>query len=450
MPLLEPVVWSKGTFLNPQHLQLQDRYLEQSLQFHLQALNFRPWGFERLRINQDALSTGILSISEASGIMPDGLLFDIPSSDQVPPQRPLADQFAPDQDSIEVFLAIPNYRERGVNVASAQQGGEARYRAEVQMMRDDNTGTSEKPIMVARKNLRLLVEGENLEGCSSLRIAKVNKTNGGRFELDPHFVPPLVDIAASSYLISIARRLVEILSARSSALSGTRKHKNQTLADFSASDIASFWLLYTINTHFPAFRHIFETHGGHPEALYSSMLQLAGALTTFSLKVHPRDFPVYDHNNLGACFTGLDEKLRLLLDTVVPTNVVSLPLKLTQPSIYATALDRDDYLVNTKMYLAINAEVPVADLTGRVPALVKLCSTDYINHLVEKALPGVPLTHVPNPPAIPIKLNYRYFSLSQSGGSWEAIRRARNLAAYVPGDFPNPVMELIIVLPQAV
>jgi type VI secretion system protein ImpJ len=46
-------------------------------------------------------------------------------------------------------------------------------------------------------------------------------------------------------------------------------------------------------------------------------------------------------------------------------------------------------------------------------------------------------------------LNHQYFSLSQSGPAWEAVQRARNLAAYVPGDLPNPNLELIILLPQA-
>jgi type VI secretion system protein ImpJ len=48
-----------------------------------------------------------------------------------------------------------------------------------------------------------------------------------------------------------------------------------------------------------------------------------------------------------------------------------------------------------------------------------------------------------------MKLNYQYFSLSQGGVAWEAIGRARNFAAYVPGDFPNPQLELIILLPTA-
>jgi type VI secretion system protein ImpJ len=450
MPLLEPVIWAKGTVLNPQHLQIQDRFLVDSLQFHLQALNFRPWGFQRLRIDQQALATGTFTLLEAVGILADGLLFDIPESDPAPSPRGIADRFAADQEILAVYLAIPHYREQGLNVANGIRDVEARYRAEVEMVRDDNTGQSERPVMMARKNFRLLFEGESQEGSSVMQVANVRKTAAGLYQLDPHFVAPMLDLSASDYLLSIARRLVEILSAKSSTLAGSRRQKNQSLADFTASDIASFWLLYTINTAFPIISHLYETRGGHPEALFSAMLQLAGSLTTFSQKVHPRDLPVYNHEDLGACFTELDEKLRFLLETVVPSNFVSLPLKLVQPNIYAVSIDRDEYLKNTRMYLAISADTGQAELIGRVPHLVKICSADYIDLLVQKALQGVPLIHSVSPPsAIPLKLNYQYFSLSQSGGPWETIVRARNLAAYVPGDFANPQLELIVLLPAA-
>jgi type VI secretion system protein ImpJ len=446
---LEPVIWTRGTFLNPQYLQIQDRFLESSLQFNLQALHFRPWGFQRLRIDQEALTAGTLSVSEAAGILPDGLLFDLPRCDAPPPPRPLAPHFDAERDHVDVFLAIPHYRDGGFNVASQVRGGETRYRAEVEMMRDENTGQSEKPVMVARKNFRLLMEDESREGYSSLRIASVEKSATGLYHLLPRFIPPLVEFRANDYLTSMARRLLEVLSARSSSLSGLRRQKNQTLADFTAADIPNFWLLYTINSSMPVFRHMFETTGGHPEELFAAMLSLAGALTAFSHKIHPRDFPNYDHDNLSACFTDLDEKLRVLLETVVPSNFVSLPLKLVQPSIYATSIDREDYLVNTRMYLAMQAESTQAELISKAPQLVKIASANLIDHLVQQALPGVPLTYVATPPSvIPHKLNYQYFSLTQSGGPWESIGKSRNLAAYVPADFRNPQLELIILLPQ--
>ncbi len=449
MKRLQPVIWMKGTFLSPHHLQMQDRFLESTLQFQLDALTFAPWGFRTLLLNQEALAAGYFGIASASGIFPDGLLFDTPDADPLPAPKPLADCFEPDQTALDVYLAVPHYRERGINVAMGRSNADARYSAEISMRRDENSGLDEKPVQVARKNFRFLVEGESQQHSSVLRVARVRRAAAGTFQIDPRFVPPLVDIAASDFMIVSLRRLVEILSSKSSQLSGTRRQKNLSLADFGTSDIANFWLLYTINSHFPLLQHILETRRGHPEDLYGVLLSLAGSLTTFSTAIHPRDLPKYQHEDLAACFIVLDEKLRLLLETVVPSNFVSLQLKLIQPSIYATSLSDDRFLKDTKMYLAVSSQINEADLSGKAPYLIKVCSADHIEHLVRQALPGVQLTHVTRPPsAIPMKMNFQYFSLNQAGVAWEAITRGRNLAAYVPGDFPNPHLDLIILLPE--
>src|SRR5215471_6053027 len=106
MKHLQPVIWSKGTLLTPQHLQLQDRYFEDVLSFHLNALHFEPWGFKELRIDQTALGKGVLALSRASGILPDGLLFEIPDSDPAPPAKQIRDYFQPGQTSITVFITV--------------------------------------------------------------------------------------------------------------------------------------------------------------------------------------------------------------------------------------------------------------------------------------------------------------------------------------------------------
>jgi type VI secretion system protein ImpJ len=450
MKQLQPVIWMKGTFLSPQHLQTQDRFLENALRFQLESLSYQPWGFSELQINQEALAAGNFSITRASGIFPDGLVFDLPDSDAAPHSVPLAEQFDPDQQEIGIHLGIPNHRDRGLNVSMSAREFDTRYRAEMAMLRDENSGLSEKPVQVARKNLRLLVGDRDYGGMSTMRCATVRRTPAGTFQVDPKFVPPLLDFTANDHLVSIVRRLIEILAAKSSLLAGTRRQKNLTLADFGTADIANFWLLYTINTTLPVLQHIFDTRHGHPEGVYAAMLSLAGSLTTFSTQIHPRDLPRYEHDKLSECFTDLDDKIRILLETVVPANFVSLPLKLVQPSIHATSISDDKYLQNTRLYLAVSADMPEADVIAKTPYLIKVCSANHIDHLVKHALPGVPLTHVHRPPsAIPVKLNYQYFSLNQSGVAWEAVQRARNLAAYVPGDFPAPQLELIVLLPEA-
>ncbi len=299
MRQLQPVLWTKGVLLTPQHLQTQDRFLEDLIQFQLSALTFLPWGLYRLEIDREALSGGTFAISMAGGILPDGLLFDIPEADPTPAPKLLEDCWEPDQESLDVYLAVPEYRYGGYNVSPGQADASTRYLAEVLQKRDENTGLAEKPIQVARKNLRLLVEGESLEGMSALRIARVLRQSTGDYELDNRYAPPLIDISASDYLLAIARRLVEILSAKSTAISSMRRQKNQSLAEFGVADVANFWLLYTVNTYMPQMRHLFETRRGHPAELYSVMLGLAGALTTFSTTIHPRDLPAYDHSELS-------------------------------------------------------------------------------------------------------------------------------------------------------
>lgn len=450
MRILQPVLWSKGTFLTPQHLQAQDRFIESLLHFRAEALHYRPWGFSRLKLDHEALNGGAAGLSEASGLFPDGSPFEIPGADSAPPAKPLAEYFRPGQDALDIFLAIPEYRENTVNVSVPGRGLDTRYLAEVAVFRDENNGQTERPVQVARKNLRILVEGENRQGHSLLKLARVRRTAADTLEFDPRFVPPLLDIRASETVVSSARRLLEILSAKSSMLSALRRQKNQSLAEFTVGDIANFWLLYSVNSHLPGLRHLYETRGGHPEELFALMQSLASVLTTFSLEVQSRDLPSYDHDDLGERLAELESLLMHLLETVVPSNFVSLPLRLVRPSIYGATLSEEKYLQNTKLFLAVAADLGEAELMVKGPQLIKVCSATHIEHLVRQALPGVPITHQVAPPSsIPVKLNYQYFSLSQSGLAWEAIERARNLAVYVPGDFPNPKLELIVLLPTS-
>ena len=70
MKQLQPVLWSKGTFLTPQHLQLQDKFLEDSMNFRVQALKFCAWGFNELVLDQELLAEGKLAICTRLGHLP--------------------------------------------------------------------------------------------------------------------------------------------------------------------------------------------------------------------------------------------------------------------------------------------------------------------------------------------------------------------------------------------
>lgn len=445
---MQPVMWTKGVLLSPQHLQVQDRYLEDQIRFRLGAVRFSPWGFRTLVLDHEALAGGAIALGEASGLFPDGLAFDCPGTDRLPPPRSLDGCFAPDQQSLTVFLAVPEHRPGSANVGTTMRDDQARYVADVALRRDETTGLAERPIQIARANLRLLVDGDAVDGHALLPVARVLRREGTGFAFDESFVPPLLDIAASPRLMAIARRLVEVCSAKSTELGGARRQRNLGLADFSITDIASFWLLYTVNTHLPQLRHLYESRRGHPVELYSALVALGGALTTFAQDLHPRDFPAYDHANLGGCFSDLERKLDILLETVVPANCVSLKLRETSPGLHTVALDQDAYVRAPALYLAVSVDGNRIDAQRRIPTLLKVASADHVSRLVSQALSGVPLEYTPNPPtAVPVKATHDYFLVGRTGEAWDGIAQARTMGVYVPRELVNASVELVVVLP---
>src|SRR5262245_13043399 len=157
------VVWSKGMFLTPQHFQTQNQFLESAIQFRFAASQYANWGVTRLEIDSEALSNGLFRLNQCSGVMPDGELFDMPETDELPPSRSVGDHFPPHRGSLDVFLAIPENRARARNVsipaaaqaATANGLPETRYLAETRMFTDENSGDEEKPVQVARRTFRL-------------------------------------------------------------------------------------------------------------------------------------------------------------------------------------------------------------------------------------------------------------------------------------------------------
>jgi type VI secretion system protein ImpJ len=445
MPHAHPVLWSKGTLLAPHHLQQQDRAHEEALAFQLATLTFCPWGLARLDLDRAALAAGSVVVTAVVARFPDGLVVDAPAGDPSPAPRQIADAWAPDQTSLLVHLAVPEYRPGGRNVAALGERAVARWHGDEVQRRDEVTGLGERPVSVARASLRLLFEGEALDGYTTLPLVRLVRDAAGITTLDPAYVPPVLDIAASEYLSGITRRLMERVAAKASAVSGTRRQRNQGLADFSVTDVAGFWLLYTLNTHLPSLRHLHDVRRGHPANLWEAMLALAGALTTFAPA--PIPLPTYDHQRLGDVFTLLDARLHELLDTAVPDTAVSRPLRVVRHSVHAVAVEDAAWLQSPQWYLAVASSLRPIDVVQKVVSGCKIASSDVVDTLIRQALAGVELTHVAQPPAgLPIKVDQQYFVLRRSGPAWDAIERARNLAVYVPADLGDIRLELLIQL----
>jgi type VI secretion system protein ImpJ len=453
MKKLQKVVWSKGMFLMPQHFQAQDEYFEQMLQFRFTASNFANWGLTGLGIDEAGLANGFFTLRHGEGILPDGLVFDMPGSDELPPSRKVEEYFSPTKDFLDVYLAVPESRQAGLNysfataeMARSNGSGSVRFVAETLMRPDETASADEKAIQIARKSFRLLFEGEHLSGFTSMRIAQIARTPAGTYSLSPKFIPPLLDILASDYLMMLARRQVEVLTAKSASLSLPRAQKGREVADFTTSDVANFWLLHTINSSLPELKHIWKIRRGHPDVLYRAMLRLAGALSTFAIESKITDFADYNHDNLGECFAVLDAKIRELLETVLPSKCVTIRLQLTDRLVWSGSITDERYLKDTQFVLSVASRLPVEELIAKFPRLAKVSAPAELNRLVRNSLPGMSLRYLAAPPSsIPLKLGNHYFGIAQSGPLWDGVSQSRTLSVFVPSEIADPKMELLVI-----
>jgi len=452
MKQLSKVVWTEGMYLGPHHFQAQNRYLEDAIHFTAESLFFEGYGFAGLLVDADALRNGTLSVIHARGLTRDGVPFQMPEADPLPKTREIKELFPPTSTALMAYLALPEHRDNDRNCKLPDEGGSngVRYSAFERKLVDEVSGRDEKPVTLGEKNFRLLLETEDMSGYVVLPLARILRDGAGNFVFDPGFIPPLLDISASEAVLMIVRRLSEMMEEKSRMLSGEMQVGSRFQQSMSGREIATFWFLHAIHSAIPAFRHIFRARRGHPELLYQEMARLAGALCTFGADTHPRQLPLYDHSTPELSFHGLDEHIRRHLEYVVPSNVLHLKFRQTQPNFWSADVTDDRCFGRSRWIFGIHSRMGEADLIRRTDQLVKVCSEKFVPELVRRALPGMPMKHLSVPPAaVRQKVEAQYFSLTKTGPCWDHLTQTKVVGVYVPSEIPDPEIEIQVILDTA-
>jgi type VI secretion system protein ImpJ len=445
MKSLSRVVWSEGMHLGPHHFQAQSRYFEDSIQFAIAALWSNPWGLMGCELDSSSLRNGTVSAMHCRGIFPDGLAFNMPECDALPVARDIGDLFPPTRDKLILSLAVAARKTDRQNTSQdLSQADGFRYTAEVRPLVDETTGRDEKPVRLGRKNIRFLLDVEDTENAITLPIARIMRAGSGQFVFDPAFIPPALRITASERLMTMLRRLIEMMEEKNAALAVRNSGNRQA---FSTRELAAFWFTHAINASLLPLRNLCFVKHGHPEELFLELSRLAGALCTFALESHPRSLPLYEHLHLDECFAAIDEFIRMHLDLIVPANTITVPLERISDFFWMgeirdrRAFDRADWV------LGLRSSGASPDIIERAPRLLKVCSRDFVSKLVERALPGLALIHLASPPAaVSPTVETQYFGITKSGPCWDHIRQTSFVGVYIPADIATPEPELIVVL----
>jgi type VI secretion system protein ImpJ len=433
------IIWSEGTFLQPQHFQQHDRHLETYVESRTRNLNPYSWGFLELALDESLLELGKLAVRTARGVLPDGTPFDCPARDPLPP--PL-DVPATLRDSL-VVLALP-VRRPGVDEADLGVAGAdslARFVAGELEVKDSNVSFDRTVlIQIGRLRLQLLREADASAAYCGLGVARVvERRADNRVMLDTRYVPPVLDIGADPTLAGFVRDVHGLLHQRGDALAARLSQPGPG----GVAEIADFLWLETINRSEPLFAHLAATVPLHPERLYAACLELAGELCTFTGEGRrPVAYPIYRHDDLAGSFAPVIADIRRSLSMVLERNAIPIELVTRAYGLRTASISDGELLRNARFVLAAKAQLPVERLQAGLPTLVKIGPAERIRDLVNLNLPGIALRNLPVAPRqIPYHAGFLYFELERGGDLWKLLEQSGALAMHIAGEFPGLELE---------
>jgi type VI secretion system protein ImpJ len=432
------VVWSEGLFLQPQHFQQQDRYLERYVETRCQALVAYSWGFTEIEFERDFLKIGKVGLRRLAGVFPDGTPFRMPEDDPLPPPIDIG----ADVRDQRLHMALP--LRRAGEVDAVRSPGQADLtRGEIREFQAVNAaagGGEPATLEVAALRTRLLLDSESTEAYASVPLAHIVECRADQqVVLDDSFIPTVLQMRAAGRLLTMATELLGLFHQRGEALGG----RVAATSRGAASELADFLMLQCINRYEPVLAHLVDTAVVHPELLYQFCVGAAGELCTFTTlgKRTPR-FPGYRHDRLKESFEPVMASLRESMSKVMTQNAIPIPLEARRFGI-TLAIVPDRSLFSTAVFvLAARADGPAENVRARFPTQVKVAPAEKISDLVRQGLPGVPVIPIPVAPRqIPFHAGYAYFELDQTHELWDQLKGSGGVAIYVPGEFPGLTME---------
>lgn len=395
-------------------------------------------------LDTDALAANVLRVRELQLILPDGEMYSAPHADPLPP--PVSLQAVPAAQTDLVFhAAMAALRTQGSNFsAEGRETDESvRYVQTTAPATDWMTSAAATPLSTLQRSLRLLPDSADREHLVHMPLLRLRRAAAGGFELDGSFVPPSTGISSWPTLPFMLRRLLDVLQAKVEALYGLHREPSRHVIEFRSGDVASFWLLHTASSAFARLVHLHHHPALHPERLFQEMLNLVGALLTFSKSYTLADLPVYDHLNPGPAFVRLDNIARDLLETVISTRCFAIALSQDKPSFFNGRLDSERIGERTSFVLCVRSSLSLLELVDVVPMRFKVGAPDDVDKLVLSATQGVRLVHAAQvPAAIPVRPGAAYFNVEARGPLYERMLQARTATFYVPAGIPEIEVEL--------
>ncbi len=455
----KPLFWHQGLFLQPQHLQLSDRWIQGLTAQSLECLAPYLWGVESMQVQTAALDNRSFQLLQGKFIFPDATFATLPDN-AVAEARNFEEAWQDGSKPLDIYLGLRKWNPSGQNVTVTTsldhiQDVNTRYvtTAEASQVSDLHTDGPEAQIQQMYLVLKLFWETEldSLGDWELIPIARLERDQD-RIRLATGFIPPCISIAADQILFNMVKEIRDQISARCRQLEAYKSDRGLHSAEFGSRDMVYLLALRSLNRYASLLEHMTAAGRVHPWQLYGLLRQLIGELSTFSghtsydgSSPENQALPTYDHRDLGACFSSAQDSVTRLLDEITagPDYVLAMDFDGTY---YATELPPAVFEGRNRFYLMVESEADPKQTLESMVTIAKLGSRESLPILIARSLSGVGMTPLDSAPqSLPRKAGALYFQIDLHDDQWSNVVKGRNLALYWDAAPEDLKIELMIV-----
>ncbi len=334
-----------------------------------------------------------------------------------------------------MYICVPRERDGVANYAD-RPGGRSRFIVSNRNVPDLTGDGHSLEVSFAQRNLQILFGTEPKDDFESLKIGEVTRDASGSHALNDAYVPPILRIEASPFILAGIRRLLRLMSTRRRSLSEAARERGDATVEYNAGDVTRFLLLNAINSFLPIMNHLVDMPEVPPRTAYMWLISLAGHLATFSADFDPADLPKFNYNDLRSTFEPLFARIVDLLQAMLKEHYVSMMLDGREDGMHLGQLTDDRMIGCSKYFIGVRSSMQEQQAATTLPRLSKMASWGDINSILAAATPGasVEVTYRP-PPEIPVKAGVVYFGISTDNNYWRNIVTDRQIAVYLPRPF---------------
>ena len=438
MAMIHEVNWHEGLFLQPHHLQRQQRGLLDRLTVERRLAWSYPYGLVESRLSTDALDNLQVKFDQLVAVMPSGLLVSLPGNADLP-VLDIKAAFESGAPVFTVYLGVPLWSAQRANlVGSREDERQAKrlYRSCMVDCHDENTGENVQAVALREVNARLLLKGEDASDLETIPVLRIAHAVGERVGLprqDPRFMPPSLTLTGSAVMRELVRDLANQIEASRRELILQIRQGGFQAQNLTGVQFEQVLRLRTLSGIGVRLQGMAEAPGGFaPFDAYLELRSLLGELTALHPDRELAEVPKYDHDDPAPAFLELNTNIRALLQGAVKKSVYKVDFEAAGNVLMASL--KDEHIKDpNEYYLGIE--------TRQDPrALAQLVEDADKFKLMPKSLTGRPVYGVrlafERMPSLdlPAKTGLLYFRLlrSESARTWERVLEDRALSAEWP------------------